>query len=515
MTRFSVLTPVYNTPPSILAETVGSVLAQSFPDWELCLVDDGSPRRDVRAALADLAARDPRIRLSRREANGGIVAASNDALAMAGGQYLVLLDDDDLLEPDALAAVNHVIATYDAAVVYTDEDKLLPDGTYGAAFRKPGWSPDYLDGCMYLGHLTVYRRDLVQQVGGFRAECEGSQDWDLALRVTERTNRIQHLAGIYYHWRARQGSVAASPIAKPYANQAARRALQDAMARRGIDGWLDDTEMPGHFLMRRRLPDPLPPVSVVLPTAGAWRESCEHAMFAVDGLVNRTDYPNLEIVCVVSEHSRQRLTERLRAIAGPRIRFYYPRGPFNYARAINVGCAHARGELLLLINDDVEPLEDPGWLRRMVELGRDPGVGVVGAKLLYLDGRIQHAGIVHGTALPYHRFYGDADGIGYYSNLTLNMNYLAVTGACQLVRREVFEEVGGYDPGYPMNFNDIDFCLKTIVRGYRVVQVNSARLLHFESATRDPVVTTVEVRRFLEHWAARTEVDEFASVCLP
>ncbi|HVA61400.1 MAG TPA: glycosyltransferase [Mycobacteriales bacterium] len=515
--EFSVLTPVYETPPDVLTATVESVLAQTFPDWELCLVDDHSARPDTVATLAALAARDPRIRLVSRDRRGGTAEATNDALAMAVGEYVALLDHDDALHPEALSDIHHVTYNFDADVVYTDEDKLYPDGTHGSAFRKPAWSPEYLDCAMYIGHLVVYRRSLVEAVGGFRAEYEGSQDWDLALRVTERAARIEHVARVRYHWRVGAGSVASSPIAKPYANEAGRRALADALRRRGIDGWIEDTPNPGHYRPRRRLPDP-PRVSVVLPTAGATRANggapVELVSRCVDGLINRTDYPNIEIVCLIDEKAPPRLAERLLAIAGERIRFVYPQGPFNYARVIDIGATHARSELLLFLNDDVEPL-DPDWLNVMVELAADPAVGAVGAKLLYDDGTVQHAGVIHVDGLPHHRAYAQPDGTGYYSNLVVNLNYLAVTGACQLVRRDLFTRVGGYNPAYPMNFNDIDFCLKIGLCGYRIVQANGARLVHHESATRAAIVTTAEVRRFLDDWHAHTVHDGFSNVCEP
>lgn len=512
---YSIITPVYDTPPRLLRETVDSVLRQTYPHWQLCMVEDHSPRADLAAVMDELAQSDPRIQVAHRSENGGISRASNDALAMATGDYVALLDDDDLLDPHALGAVNHYAYRYRPDALYTDDDKLFRDGTFGNAFIKPGWSPDYLDCCMYLGHLCVYRRDLVQEVGGFRPEFDGSQDWDLALRIRERTDRFQHVPGVYYHWRVREGSAAAAPNAKPYAIAAGRRAVADAMRRRGIEGWVQDTQAVGHYLIRRKL-DPPPAVSVIMPTAGASRlvdgVPYAFATTAVEGLVRHTDYENFEIVCLLSEDTPVEIPAKLREIAEDRIRFLHPAGPFDYARTINIGAAHADGEVLLLLNDDVEPL-DPDWLRIMVELAQDPGIGVVGAKLLYEDrSTIQHAGVIHVRCHPAHRFSGEADGVGYFGNTLLNMNYLAVTGACQAVRKPVFEELGGYSLGYPMNFNDVDFCLKAITRGYRVVQANAARLIHFESRTRKRTVDASEIHRFLCDWNWRTGVDEFATI---
>ncbi|HVU73891.1 MAG TPA: glycosyltransferase [Mycobacteriales bacterium] len=500
---FSILTPVWNTDPDVLRATIESVLHQDYPYWQLCLVNDASTRPETVHVLDHYARFDPRVRVRHRQENGGISAASNDAIAMSVGEYTALLDHDDLLSLDALGAVAHEIyldPTLD--VIYSDEDKVDMEGNTFGEYFKPGWSPELLFGQMVNGHLTVYRSSLISAVGGFRPECMGSQDWDLALRITERTDRIKHIPRLLYHWRQVPGSTSVDVQAKPYTITAARKAIGDALQRRGIRGHVEDSFIGGHFHVRYDLTEE-PKVSVIIPTAGGHREVRGEDVRLIDrclrGLVDRTDYANLEIVVVLSPGTDPALRDELLAIDGERLRFVEMDGTWTFSRAINLGAAAATGELLLMLNDDVEPAE-ADWLRRLVELSVQPGIGAVGPKLLFEDGTIQHAGIVGVGGNPVHNVRRWQDGPGYFGELMLTKNYLAVTGACLLTRASDFWSVGGLSDEFPVNFNDIDYCLKLYRRGLRNVFEPQAVLYHYESSSRPPTVSVDEMARFTQRW---------------
>ncbi|MGB8652225.1 MAG: glycosyltransferase [Mycobacteriales bacterium] len=513
MSLISVLTPVYNPEPAVLDAAIKSVLSQTYDGWELCLVDDCSTDPAVRHVLDTWSSRDRRIRVQRRTTNGGISNASNDALLMARGDIIALLDHDDTLAPDALGAVNHAFVTHrDADVVYTDEDKIDLDGSHREPFRKPPWSPDYLAGCMYIGHLAAYRTSLVRSVGGFTVGCEGSQDWDLALRATEHARRVHHIPEILYHWRMSAASVALDVGAKPWAVAAARRAVEAHAARRHGDAVVEDSGHPGWFLVRRSLEE-LPRVTAVIPTAGSMAGEDVEPYRLVDRcleqLLDHTDYPALDIVVVISANAPDDLQDELPETYGHRVRTVRLEGAFNYSRSINAGVLRSTSPYVLLLNDDTEPLS-PDWLVRLVEAASEPEVGVVGAKLLYPGGLIQHAGVVHtSNGLPFHPHAAEDDDFGYFGEKLLTMNYSAVTGACQLMRRTVFDEVGGYDTELPLNYNDIDFCLRVGARGYRVVQLNAARLVHHESVTRPRGVHSSEQELFQSRWGHQTRHDGY------
>jgi GT2 family glycosyltransferase len=510
MSLISVLTPVYNPEPAVLAEMIASVLAQSYGRWQLCLVDDASTDPAVSLMLGEWAQREPRISLLTRASNGGISRASQDALDLARGDVVALLDHDDLIHPDALGKINHAFhVDPQIDIVYTDEDKLTADGRHVEPFRKPGWSPEYLQGCMYLGHLTAYRTSLVRAVGGFRVGFEGSQDWDLALRATEQAREVHHIPELLYHWRIHAGSVSQSLEAKPWAVTAARKAVQSHADRTG-GATVEDSGHPGMFVVRPHLPSP-PAVAVVIPTAGATLEGSEDRLIdrCLEGVLTATDYPPTEVLVMVSSNAPALVERELPARWGQVVQAIRIAEPFNYSRSINAGVLRTHSPYVCLLNDDTEPLH-PDWLRRLVEVASQPTVGVAGAKLLYPTGDIQHAGVTHlPHGLPYHPHAGDPEGLGHFAELRLTMRYLAVTGACQVFRRTVFDEVGGYDDALALNYNDIDFCLRAVAAGYRISQVNTARLTHHESVTRRPGVHSSEQDLFLQRWGHITRSDPY------
>jgi O-antigen biosynthesis protein len=517
--RFSILTPVYETPPGVLGKMLASVWRQSYGDWELCLVDDCSADPEV-ARILEAAAADPRVRVERRAVNGGIVAASNDALAMARGEFVALLDHDDALHPDAL---HHVAAAIDgnpeADYVYTDEDKIDPRGLHVEPFFKPDWSPERMRTQMYTCHLSVLRRALVEEVGGFDAEFEGSQDWDLVLKVTERARVVLHVPRVLYHWRILETSAAGGGEAvKPYAFEAGCRAVQAHCDRIGLPARVERDDADPGVLHLRPQPRSEPLVSIVIPTGGGIRDvRFEPKVLVVNcvrSIVERSSYENYEIVVVIDDSVLPVIVQELRDIAGERLRLLRFEGEFNFSAKINLGVVRSAGEHVLLLNDDIE-IATPDWLERMVMYSSQPGVGAVGGRLLFGDGRLQHVGISFDDGLPHHHYYGYAgDAKGYMNAVRIARNCLGVTAACLMSPREVFEQVGGMTRDLPLNFNDVDYCLKVHESGRRIVYDPDLVLYHLESSTRHPEVQAWEQERLVNRWSHVVATDPYGSPSL-
>jgi glycosyltransferase involved in cell wall biosynthesis len=514
MPFFSIVTPVYNPPVDVLTAMLDSVRRQSYEDWELCLVNDCSTDSHVRGMVEQAAGEDERIRVSARETNGGIVAASNDALAMAGGEFVVMLDHDDELHPAALVRVAAAIAAEpEADYVYTDEDKIDRAGRRSGPFFKPDWSPERMRTQMYTCHLSVMRRRLVEEVGGFDADFEGSQDWDLVLKVTERARQVVHVPEVLYHWRTLETSTAgAGEEAKPWAFDAGTRAVQAHCERIGLPAEVErDLDLPGvYHLLPRLQREPL--VSIVIPTAGGSREVRFEEVVLVEhclrSIVETSTYENYEIVCVSDGGTDPGLFERLRRIAGDRLRIVPFEEPFNFSAKINRGVAHSSGEYVLLLNDDMEVVT-PEWIERMVMYQELEELGAVGARLITEDGRPQHVGILfENGGYPGHIYHGFSPGFpGYSNNVLVAQNYLAVTAACLMTTREAFDEVGGFSTLFPNNYNDMDFCLKLRTTGRRVVYDPDTVLYHFESSSRNCEVEEWEKQQLLDRWLPLTNVD--------
>ena len=513
--RFSVVTPVYDTPADVLWAMLESVHSQTFGDWELCLVDDASTEPHVRKMLERAERDDPRVRVRFRDENGGIVAASNDALEMAGGEFVALLDHDDELHPDALALVHEaLLGAPEADYAYTDEDKIDVAGHHSGPFFKPRWSPERMRTQMYTCHLSVLRRSLVEEVGGFDAEFEGSQDWDLVLKVTERARQVVHVPRILYHWRTIETS-AAGGDEKPWAFEAGRRAVQAHCERIGMRARVErDTADPGVYHLEPELTEQ-PPVSIVIPTRGTVREVRYEPVVLVEhcvrSIVERSTYENYEIVVVVDADTPDNVLRALREIGGERLKLVPYDRPFSFSAKINVGAVRSSGEHLLLLNDDME-VATPNWLERMVMYSSLPEVGAVGGRLLWEDGRLQHVVVRFENGLPGHLYRGYAGAFrGYGNNVRVAQNALAVTGACLMTRRELFAEVGGLSTKLPVNYNDIDYCLKQYSRGRRVVYDPDLVLYHFESSSRSAEVEEWEKDRLRERWLPQTAVDPFSN----
>jgi O-antigen biosynthesis protein len=514
MPRFTVLTPIYDTPADVLEAMLKSVRDQSFGDWEHVLVDDHSPTPAVRERLDRAAAEDPRVRVFHRPENGGIVAASNDALRLAEGEFVALLDHDDALHPDALEIVHEALAASpEADYLYTDEDKIDEAGHHDAPFFKPDWSPERMRTQMYTCHLGVLRRTLMEEVGGFDPEFEGSQDWDIVLKVSERARQVLHVPRVLYHWRTLATSAAGGgEEAKPWAFEAGTRAVQAHCERIGFEAEVvRDLETPGVYHLEPRLSEE-PLVSIVIPTAGQRREVryqevvlVEHC---VESILASSTYSNLEIVVVVDSHVDADTRARLLELGGERLRLVEFEREFNFSAKINRGAVNSEGEYLLILNDDMEVVT-PNWIERLVMYARRPEIGAIGGRLWWQDGRVQHAGILfENGGYPGHIYYGYPGTSGAYSNNVLvAQNYLAVTAACLMVSRAAFEEVGGFSLDFPMNYNDMDFCLKLVRGGRRNVYDPDTILYHFESSSRDTEVAEWEKDLLRERWLARTAVD--------
>jgi glycosyltransferase involved in cell wall biosynthesis len=479
----SVVIPVYNAPEKYLRAAVDSVKQQIYTNWELCLADDNSSDPVVANVLGEIEDSDRRIRIVRRQENGHISAASNSALSIARGQWVAFLDHDDVLAEHALALVALSIAENPTAgMIYSDEDEIDDQDRRHTPYFKPDFDSLLLLGQNYPSHLSAIRRDLIERVGGFRLGYEGSQDWDLILRISEllQPYQIVHVPHVLYHWRVHPGSTAESLVAKPYAAKAGQSAVQDHLVRTGRRGLVMRVPATGWNRVKWSLPGVPPKVSIVIPTRdGKFLSRC------VDSVLGLTTYPDYEVIvidngsesfaCLEYLRSREHATTVLR-----------DSGPFNYSQLNNDAIKTATGDVVCLLNDDTEILQGD-WLDELVGQVLQPGVGIAGAKLYYPSGLVQHAGVVlgiKGVAAHVHRMDDRLDP-GYFGRSHLAQCMSAVTGACMVVRREVWEELGGLDAkNLSIAFNDIDLCLRAHEGGWRVVWTPFAELLHHESISR-------------------------------
>ncbi|MEO0371478.1 MAG: glycosyltransferase [Pseudomonadota bacterium] len=505
----SLIVPVYETHPTMLRAMIASVEGQAYSHWELCLADDGSSTPHTREVLTEAAARDDRIKVHFLPRNGGISAASNAALEMASGQYIGLLDHDDTLTQDALFEVAAVIMDHpDTDVIYSDEDKMSEDGArfFNPAY-KPGWSPDLLRCTMYIGHLTTYRADLIKEVGGFRSAFDGTQDYDLALRATAHAKSIRHIPKVLYHWRISDTSTAGDMSNKSYVLDRQQAAVTSLLKDQGIKGEVAPVWSPGHWRVSYAPPSPLPKVSIVIPSAGysttvAGREL--HLLLNCIESLDRVEcYDDYEIVVVHNDDLSEVVLEKLNA--NPRVKLVaYTDQPFNFSEKINMGVAAATGEYVLLLNDDIEAIT-PRFLHDMVGHASQDGVGAVGARLLFGNDTIQHTGVLLTRQGPTHKMIGEHALVDSPINIVqLPHNVAAATGACLLMRRDLYQELGGFDEGLPLNYNDVDLCLKIRAAGHRIVVDPVIRLYHFESLSKTGTYGW-EVQKFLERWKGTTD----------
>jgi GT2 family glycosyltransferase len=493
----SVLMPVYNTSVEFLDQAIWSVRNQVYANWELCIADDASTRPEVRRVLERHSTADTRIRVVYREQNGHISASSNSALALVKGEFIALLDHDDLLAAQALFRVVEAINQHpDAGVIYSDEDKVDAANVRYDPYFKSELNYELLLAQNSLSHLGVYRTELVRRVGGFRVGFEGAQDYDLALRVIEQLDptRVLHLPYVLYHWRAIPGSTALAASEKNYAAEAGRRAVQEHLTRTGVQAEVMPAPgLPAVNRVRFACPSPQPLVSILIPT----RDRADLLGMCLDSLIERTTYQNYEVIIIDNgsvEEATQRLFERL-----PKDRFRIIRddSPFNFSALNNHAARIARGTLLCLMNNDIEILT-PDWLEEMVSFAARLDIGCVGARLWYPDGRLQHGGCVigiGGVAGHAHKYLQHGRE-GYFGRAMLHQAFSAVTAACLLIRREIYDELGGLDEQLVVAFNDVDFCLRVREAGYRNVWTPYAEMIHHESASRGDENTPAKQERF-------------------
>ena len=491
---FSILLPVYNPDPRHLREAIRSVQEQTYGNWELCIADDASTDPAVPEILHDAAAADPRIKLLIRAQNGHISAASNSALELATGAFVGLLDHDDRLAPEALAEMARALDAHpDLDLLYSDEDKIDADGNRFSPHFKPAWDPDLSLVSNYICHFTVIRRELVAEVGGFRIGFEGSQDHDLVQRVAEKSapERIGHVPRILYHWRAAGDSTAASVETKPYAIAATGRVIRDTLERRDMPVRAEQRR--GRWRLLRPLPDARS-VSVIIPT----RNRLTLLKTCIDGLLRQTDYDAFDIR-IVDNGSDDAETLRYldQLIKRSNISVLRDGGTFNFSRLCNLGARDASGDYLCFLNNDVEPA-NPDWLAELVAEAARPEVGLAGAKLLYPDRTVQHAGIaLSGAHVARHTNLGiQAHDGGYWGRAMQAQTLSAVTGACMVMQRKIFEMIGGFDEALAVDFGDIDLCLRVQKAGHRVLWTPHAILIHHESASRGTVITPEKSARY-------------------
>lgn len=490
----SIAVPAYRTPEKFLREMIESLLAQSYPYWELCLVNASPEDSVMRGVLDEYAGRDQRIRFRELPENLGIAENTNAAFAMAEGEYVGLLDHDDLLAPDALYEVACRILEENADVVYTDEDKVEGDsGEHYQPHLKPDFNLDLLRSNNYICHFLVVKKSLIEKAGGFRREFDGAQDYDFVFRCTELAEKISHVPKILYHWRTHSASTADNPASKMYAYEAGKRAIEGSLARTGSVGTVTQTKDFGFYHVDYPVQgEPL--VSIVIPNKDH-RETLENCIRSIK---ERSTYKNYEILIAENNSEHKETFEYYRRLEQEKgVRILNWEKPFNYSAINNFAVGEAKGEYLLLLNNDTRVIT-PGWIEGMLGNCQRPEVGIVGAKLYYPDDTVQHAGIIIGIGgIAGHAFLNlQRNRSGYLHKASLQMDYSAVTAACMMVKREVYEKLGGFEEELAVAFNDVDFCLRAGQAGYLVVYNPRVELYHDESKSRGTEDSPEKIRRF-------------------
>ncbi|AQQ66946.1 glycosyl transferase family 2 [Microbulbifer agarilyticus] len=482
----SVVVPTYNAKVRFLEECIDSVLAQSYQNWELCIADDCSTNPEVKECLSRYVEKDSRIKVAFREVNGHISSASNSALELVSGEFVALLDHDDVLSEEALSCVVGVLQeNRNLKLIYSDEDKIDESGMRFEPHFKPDWNPDLLLSQNYICHLTVLARELVADVGGFRVGFEGSQDHDLLLRCVPHldVSTVARIPLVLYHWRAMSGSTALEAQSKSYTSEAGVNAIQSYLDLNRIGGKVEFGKVPNTYRIRREIPEEEPLVSLLVPT----RDGVDILKPCVNAILERTSYENFELLILDNQTTCAATLEYLAdVVKDPRVSVHRWNHPFNYSAINNYGAELANGSIIGLINNDIEPINND-WLTEMVSQVVRPEIGCVGAKLYYPDDSIQHAGVIlgiGGVAGHSHKYFNRHD-FGYFSRLHLVQGLSAVTAACLLVRKPVFDAVNGLDEeNLSVSFNDVDFCLKVREAGYQNLWTPYAELYHHESVSR-------------------------------
>jgi GT2 family glycosyltransferase len=489
--RFSVITPTFNTTSQWFIEAAMSLLNQSYGDWEWCIVDDGSDSRATTQLLQQLRGVSSRVRVELR-GKAGISAATNAALDLASGEFVCFLDHDDLLDPRALEQMEKALQG-NVQVAYSDEDKLRePDGAQIEPFFKPDWSPEYFRGVMYVGHLLCLRRALAMQTR-FNSAFDGVQDFEFMLRVSETGAKIAHVPLPLYHWRKTPGSIAENSAAKPQIGRLQERAVNAHLARLGLPAHAESLTLP-HRL--RMVPFPRtthPRISIIIPT----KDSPELLRRCVES-VRRSSYPEFEIVLVDNDSDDEEALRVMEQSGGKRVPFP---GRFNFSRANNRGADEASGTFLVFLNNDTEVIS-PDWLQHLLYYAEQKDVGAVGALLVYEDRTVQHGGValgMRGTADHMMRgFPLDADG--YAGSLACAREVSAVTAACMMIRKSLYEEIGGFNEHFFTAYQDVDLCLRLQARGFRIIYTPEAKVVHHEWTSRKTYYDMVDRMLLLDQW---------------
>lgn len=512
--KFSILVPLYNTPEKFLREMIQSVIDQTYGNWELCLAD-GSDKahRNVKQICLEYRAADKRIKYKKLHKNLGISGNTNACIEMACGEYITLFDHDDLLHPAALYENMKVICEQDADFIYTDENTFhaTPIDAYCPNF-KPDFAPDTLRSYNYICHLSTFKASLLKKVGKFRPEFDGSQDYDMILRLTEKAEKIVHIPKVLYYWRSHASSVAADISAKPYTLVAAKKALKEHLQRVGLEGEVYDAKVLSMYRIAYKIKKQ-DLVSILIPN----KDHVNDLKKCIDSIISRTTYPDWEIVVIENNSTETQTFQYYEVIKhDARIRVVEWDGAFNYSAINNYGAKYAKGEYILLLNNDTEVIT-PDWLEQMIMFAQRSDVGAVGAKLYYPDDTIQHAGVIlgiGGVAGHSHKYYPRND-YGYMGRLILAQNLSAVTAACLLLRKSVWDEIGGLNEAFAVAFNDVDFCMRIREAGYLIVFTPFAELYHYESKSRGLEDTPEkqmrfagEIQKFQSRWQAQLDMGD-------
>jgi GT2 family glycosyltransferase len=477
----SILLPTYNTKPHYLRECIDAVLEQTYTNWELCISDDASPNDSTKAVIREYVEKYDNIHAIFNKKNGHIVVSSNVALEMAKGEYVSLLDHDDLLQPNALFETVKMINEHpDADLVYSDEDKLENDSVHIEPFFKPDWSPDFLYSCNYITHFATLKTTTMKQVNGFTPGTQGAQDWDLFLKISSVTDKIYHVPKILYTWRKSDTSTASSPDSKPYAYINQRKALHNSLVAKKINGSIEAQESLGFWRVRYGI-EGTPLVSIIIPTI----DNYKYIKRCVDSIIEKSDYPHFEIIIVDTGSTDPDVEDLYKKLMfeNPEIKVVrWNKKPFNFSDACNFGVEKSSGDYTLFLNNDTMVVTN-GWIEGMLEYAQRKDVGMVGVRLQFPSETLQHAGVVlSADHVAFHPLYNQYIKDYLSSNYTLNIrNISAVTAACSMVSRKKFDEVGGFDNQLRVTYNDVDLCLKLMDKGYRNVYNPFVQLYHYES----------------------------------
>lgn len=507
----SIVVPVYRTNLDHLREMIDSVVLQSSAGWELVIVNDSPGETELENYLDARDAAESRITVVHSERNNGIGKATSIGIEAATGDWIALLDHDDILEEDCVAQLASAAVEHpDADVIYSDEF-WLQDGVKHP-FRKPDWSPERLRGQMYLGHIVAYRRELLTRIGGIRTGYDGSQDYDLALRATEQARYVHHIRTPLYSWRIHAGSVSHANDNGPVF-EAAIRALREHLERIGMDADVEQIRDDGAYRIHRQVIG-RPKISVVIPTRGSHGviRGVERCMVVetVRDVVEKSTYRNVEVIVVWDTGMAQETLDELSAIAGDQLVLVEFSDDFNFSRKINVGAKAATGDYILMLNDDVEVI-DRDWLEVLLGIAQQEDVGIAGSLMYFEDGRIQHAGHIYTGGAAGHSGFGlPPDHPGTAGMLLIEREVSGITAACALVPTDLFFDLGGLSSTLPVNYNDVDFSLKVRQAGYRCVVSPFARMYHYESSTREPGVTPYEFRELHARWERHMQVEAFS-----